>query len=84
VVTRNCGAEAIAYWINIYLRPRTDRPIEAAHPGIKQIRAWIDMNYANGRISAISDKEMLMQVKCYVPELSGNIRAASTRLYGGT
>jgi len=80
VITRNCGAEAIVYWINIHLSPRADRRIEAVHPGIKQIRGWIEKNYTNGRISAISDKEMLMQVKRYVPELFGNIRAASTRI----
>jgi hypothetical protein len=84
VITRNCSAEAIAYWINTYLSMRTNRRINVTHPGIAQISAWIKKNYTNGRISPISDPEMLIQSKRYVPELFGNIRAASTRLYRGT
>lgn len=80
VITRNCGAEGIAYWINTYLSAQDDRRVDALHPGIKQIRKWVEKNYANGRISPISDREMLMQAKRYVPELSGNIRAASARV----
>jgi hypothetical protein len=82
VITRKCGTEAIAYWINMYLSVYTDRRIEAMHPGVEQIKMWVEKNYNNGRISPISDREMLMQAKRYVPNLFGNIQvhAAPTRI----
>lgn len=79
VITRNCNEEGIAYWINAYLSTRTDRRIETAHPGIAQISAWVEKNYTNGRISPISDREMLVQIKHYIPGLFRNTRAASMR-----
>jgi len=67
IVTRNCGTEAIAYWINMYLGIYIGQQVWATHPGIKMIRAWIEKNYRHGRLSPISDQEMLMQVKRYLP-----------------
>ena len=69
VITRNCSEEAIAYWINSYLSTRNNRRIKAAHPGVTQIRTWVEKNYDNGRISPISDWEMLTQLKRNVPDL---------------
>jgi hypothetical protein len=77
VITRNCSVEAIAYWINTYLNPYTDRRVETVHPGIKQIRIWVEKNYANGRISPISQREMLMQATRYIPMFAENTRAIS-------
>lgn len=79
VITRNCNEDAIAYWINAYLSMRTDRRIRTAHPGVAQIRIWVEKNYNNGRISPISDREMLMQARRCIPDFFGNARAASTR-----
>ena len=79
VITRNCSTEAITYWINTYLNGRTDRRVGAMHPGIKPIRVWVEKNYAHGRISPISEKEMLMQAKRYIPDLFGSVRILSRR-----
>ena len=77
VIARNCGAEAIAYWMNMYLSSRTDRRVEITHPGVRRISAWVGKNYDSGRISPISEKEMLMQARRYVPEFFKDVRIAS-------
>lgn len=67
VITRNCGSEAIAYWINVYIA-KHNRHITAMHPGVRQLREWVQRNYTHGRISPISEREMLIQAKRYLPE----------------
>jgi hypothetical protein len=79
VITCNCSTEAIIYWINTYLSGRTDRRVGAMHPGIKPIRIWVEKNYAHGRISPISEQEMLMQAKRYIPDLFRNVRISPRR-----
>lgn len=77
IMTRNCGAEAIAYWINMYLGIYyIGQQARATHPGIKMIRKWIEKNYIHGRLSPISDQEMLMQVKRYLPRFFTKFIAA--------
>lgn len=76
VITRNCGSDAIAYWMNVYLSSCTDRRVDIAHPGIRYIREWIRMNYEHGRVSPISEQEMLIQAKRYVPEVFGKAPTA--------
>lgn len=76
MVTRNCGTEAIAYWINMYLGIYIGQQVRATHSGIKMIRAWIEKNYKHGRLSPISDQEMLMQVKRYLPRFFAKFLAA--------
>ncbi len=75
----NCGSEAIAYWINMYLSSRINRRVEITHPGVRQIEAWVARNYDNGRISPISEKEMLMQTKRYIPEFFRKVIIISPR-----
>jgi len=75
-IARNCGSEAIVYWINMYLSSRIDGRVEITHPGIRQIRTWVERNYDNGRVSPISEKEMLIQAQRYIPEFFGKISIA--------
>jgi len=35
VITRNCGSDALVYWINTCLSTQIDKQIEAEHPGIE-------------------------------------------------
>jgi hypothetical protein len=42
--------------------------VKASHAGVKAIGRWIDNHYARGRLSPISDQEMLAQMSIHLPE----------------
>ena len=67
-IAGRCGAVGVAYWINEYLGLQGGRMVKASHAGVKAIGRWIDNHYSRGRLSPISEKEMLMQMSIHLPE----------------
>jgi isopropylmalate/homocitrate/citramalate synthase len=67
-ITDRSGLAGIAFWINTQLHVKKEKKIDKAHPGIAKIKQWIDEQFAGGRVSVITDDEMLDLVKKYVPE----------------
>jgi len=68
-IAGRCGALGAACWINEYLGLQGNRMIKASHVGVKAIGRWIDNHYSRGRLSPISEKEMLMQMSIHLPKL---------------
>lgn len=68
-VTNNSGLAGIAYWIHSYVGGEKAANIRKDHPGLAGIKKWIDEEYRKGRITGISDKEMMEQVHSALPEL---------------
>jgi len=68
IILGRCGAVGVACWINEYLGLQGDRMVKASHAGVKAIGRWIDNHYSRGRLSPISEKEMLMQMSIHLPE----------------
>lgn len=69
IVTDKSGVAGIAYWINSYLNLEGDKKIDKRHPGVAKIYKWVMKQYEDGRTTGLSDEEMLMQAKKYLPEL---------------
>jgi isopropylmalate/homocitrate/citramalate synthase len=68
-ITDKSGLSGISYWINSYLRLEGGRRIDKRHPGIVHIQKWIDEEYKEGRITSISDEEILREAKKHLPNL---------------
>jgi hypothetical protein len=68
MILGRCGAVGVACWINEYLGLQGDRMVKASHAGVKAIGRWIDAHYSRGRLSPISEKEMLTQMNIHLPE----------------
>ena len=45
-----------------------NKEIKKDHPAVIKIKSWVDEQYAKGRVTAISDEEMLQMSKKYLPE----------------
>ena len=43
--------------------------ISKKHPVCEKIKAWVDKEYEEGRVTLISDPEMIAQVELYKDEL---------------
>lgn len=67
-VTDKSGIAGIAHWVNSYLGLRPELAIDKRHPGLASIADWIRDQYASGRVTSISDPEMLMQARMHLPE----------------
>jgi hypothetical protein len=67
-VTNNSGLAGIAYWIHTNIGEKAFE-IRKDHVGLIKIKDWIDEQYAQGRITSISDEEMRLQLRNAIPEL---------------
>lgn len=68
-ITDKSGLAGVAEWVNLTFNLERERKIEKHHPGVLKIHEWVQEEYRNGRITAISDVEMRMQTRKHVSEL---------------
>jgi len=67
-VTDKSGIAGIALWVNSYLGLKPEAAIDKRHPGLLAIHEWVKEQYDAGRVTSISDEEMLMQARMHLPE----------------
>lgn len=65
-VTDKSGIAGIAQWINIFFELKGSEQILKTHEGVAKIKEWIDNQYLEGRITSISDDEMVEQVRIHL------------------
>lgn len=68
-VSNVCGLAGIALWINNYYRLPPEKAVNKKEPFIAKIKEWIDAQYDAGRITVISDEEMIAQIKLHGGDL---------------
>jgi citrate (Re)-synthase len=69
MVTDKSGKAGIAFWINTHFGLTGDDVVNKRHPGISRINKWINEEYEDGRMTAISSEELETKVRKYMPEL---------------
>ncbi len=67
-VTDKSGLAGIAHWVNQYLGLKPESAVDKRHAGLAGIHEWVKELYAGGRVTSISDDEMLMQARMHLPE----------------
>lgn len=67
-VTDKSGIAGIAHWVNAYLGLRPEMALDKRHPGLAAIGDWVREQYDAGRVTSISDEEMLVQAQMHLPE----------------
>jgi isopropylmalate/homocitrate/citramalate synthase len=65
-VTDKSGLSGISQWVNMYYRLEGDARIAKDHPGVIAIKELIDEQYASGRVTQLSDQEMVQLVAEFV------------------
>jgi len=68
VINDKSGVAGIAHWINDYLQLESRSRIPKSHPAIAEIQKWIADKYRHGRVTSISNDEMLKLAKEHLPE----------------
>lgn len=67
-VTDKSGVAGIAHWVNNYLGLKPEMALDKRHTGLAAINEWTKTQYAEGRVTSISDEEILMQARMHLPE----------------
>lgn len=69
-VSNTSGLAGIAHWINSYYRLSDDKKIDKSSKLVGEIKTWVDQMYEDGRVTVISDEELLGAIKKYSEELN--------------
>ncbi|MBO5197114.1 MAG: 2-isopropylmalate synthase [Lachnospiraceae bacterium] len=67
-VSNTSGLAGIAHWINTYYRLKGDAAIDKSHPLVVKIKDWVDKQYDEGRITVITDEELIEQIGLHQEE----------------
>ena len=58
-VSNTSGLAGIAHWINTYYKLKDDRQVEKNCELVKEIKKWVDEEYAGGRVTVLTDDEIV-------------------------
>lgn len=66
-VSSTSGLAGIAYWINDHYRLENDELVSKREPVVAFMKDWVDNQYAQGRVTMISDRELEQLIESYCP-----------------
>ncbi len=69
LITDKSGAAGICAWINVYFCLSREEEVPKDHPAIKEMYNWVTQEYEDGRITTISDQELIEMVRKHLPEI---------------
>ena len=61
-VSNTSGLAGIAHWINTYYHLSDDRKIDKNSKLVEMVKEWVDEQYDDGRVTAITDNELVVQI----------------------
>lgn len=62
-VSNTSGLAGIAHWINSYFKLPDDKKIEKSNPVVAKVKEWVDAQYDEGRVTTITDNELIEQIR---------------------
>jgi isopropylmalate/homocitrate/citramalate synthase len=69
-VSNTSGLAGIAHWINNYYHLDEDRRIDKNSPLVAKVKEWVDQQYDDGRVTVITDNELVVQITNCCKELN--------------
>lgn len=68
-INQTSGLAGLAHWINSYLGLEDDDRLDKRDERLVRLKEWVDEQYANGRVTSISDEELQEAVRAIAPDL---------------
>ncbi|MBN2221127.1 MAG: 2-isopropylmalate synthase, partial [Vallitaleaceae bacterium] len=68
-VSNTSGISGVAHWMNTYYNLRGDRALDKNNPVVLKVKQWVDEEYATGRVTTISDEELVVVIQDCCKEL---------------
>ena len=66
-VSNTSGLAGIAYWINNHYRLPKEQLVDKHEAVVECVKNWVDKEYQGGRVTLISDRELINLVEAYCP-----------------
>jgi isopropylmalate/homocitrate/citramalate synthase len=58
-ISNTSGLAGIAHWINTYFKLKDEKQITKTHPVVAKVKEWVDAEYETGRVTVLTDNELL-------------------------
>ncbi len=58
MISNTSGIAGIAIWVNAHYKLTGDKALDKHHPLVVRLKDWVDQQYAEGRVTAITDSEL--------------------------
>ncbi len=68
-INQTSGLAGIAHWINGYFGFNGNKRLDKRDERVQKIKEWVDNQYINGRVTALSDSELEEAIRNLVPEI---------------
>lgn len=62
-VSNTSGLAGIAHWINTYYGLKDEKQLGKNHELVKTLKEWVDKEYADGRVTVLTDEELVSQIE---------------------
>ena len=72
-VSNTSGLAGIAHWINTYFKLKEDKQLDKSSPLVAELKKWVDKQYEDGRVTVITDKELIEQIAIVCKKLDMTI-----------
>lgn len=72
-VSNTSGLAGIAHWINTYFKLPDERKVDKSNPVVGKVKEWVDKEYETGRVTVITDDELLVIIKDACEEFGINL-----------
>ena len=56
------GLAGIAHWINIHYKLKEDQALNKHSELVIRLKEWVDNEYANGRVTVMTDNELVKKI----------------------
>ena len=74
-VSNTSGLAGIALWINSYYHLPKDKSVDKNSELVKKVKVWVDKQYEDGRVTVLTDKELVEEIEKCCKELNVTIGA---------
>ncbi|MFH1836766.1 MAG: cache domain-containing protein [Candidatus Omnitrophota bacterium] len=68
-ITDKSGVAGITYWINSFFELKGNKKVDKKNPEVKKIYDLVMEEYANHRVTSVSNQEMVKMTRKYLPNL---------------
>ena len=62
-ISNTSGLAGIAHWINTYYKLKNDKQVDKSSNLVKELKEWVDDEYASGRVTVMTDDEMINKIQ---------------------
>jgi len=58
-VSNTSGLAGIAHWVNTFFKLKGERAVNKSNPIVAKVKEWVDEEYETGRVTVITDDELM-------------------------